>query len=299
MKYKIIAWLAVGAVGFFPAARAKNSVPAPPGMVFTGVNKSGFREFRNKKDGSVLVEIPAGGFMMGSADGDSNALPVHPVDLDTYYFGKFAVTNRQYKKFCDASRRPYPADPENKEVKNYFRAFPDHPVVGVSWADARAYCEWAGLRLPTEAEWEKAARGTDGRRYPWGNGPPGAGGPPEKGGYRCNYWNANTISGNPNGVRFTSPVGAYEPGKSPCGCFDMAGNVWTWCGDWFRENYYAASPRKNPLGPEMGDGKVIRGGSYENGERTIRSANRGFVESSYKGHDVGFRVAFGASGHKN
>lgn len=248
--------------------RTPPSYPSPRGEGRVGLTPLGGGEFRNEKDGSILIEIPAGSFTMGSNDYD-NEKPVHTVYLDKYYIGKYEVTVGQFKKFCNATGKTMPEQPSwnNRD---------DHPVVNVSWNDAKAYCDWAGLRLPTEAEWEKAARGTDGRTYPWGNA-----------------WDNTKCNSRENGDRYsnTSPVGSFPSGVSPYGCYDMAGNVWEWCNDWYDKNYYGSSPSSNPTGPSSGDLRVLRGGGWYNGADLCRSADRFRDFPDIRYYYVGFRVA--------
>ncbi|MGE3062126.1 MAG: formylglycine-generating enzyme family protein [bacterium] len=240
-------------------------------------NEYGYKEYINNKDGSVLIYIPAGEFTMGSESGEDDEKPVHKVYLDGYYMMKYEVTNKQYKKFCDETGRSYPPDPGFNGTSYYFTNYPEYPVVNVSWNDAKAYCAWAGLRLPTEAEWEKAARGTDSRKYPWGDGEPGTN--------RCNY------TGTEDGYRYTSPIGSYERGRSPYGCYDMSGNVWEWSNDWYGESYYRTSEYKNPKGPSSGSYRVFRGSSWRGNGYGIRTAyrNSGNPANMYYGN--GFRCA--------
>lgn len=244
---------------------------------YIGENEFHYKEYRNEKDRSVLIYIPAGEFTMGSEEGGSGEKPVHKVYLDGYYISKYEVTNKQYKKFCDETGRSYPSDPGFSGMSSYFTSYPDYPVVNVSWNDAKAYCAWAGLRLPTEAEWEKAARGTDSRKYPWGNEDPGTS--------KCN------MSGTEDGYKYTSPIGSYKGGRSPFGCYDMAGNVWEWCNDWSGNNYYRDSEYRNPKGPSSGSYKLCRGGSWYFVAYSVRSAYRAGDKPSRIDNICGFRPA--------
>ncbi|MDY6787819.1 MAG: SUMF1/EgtB/PvdO family nonheme iron enzyme, partial [candidate division WOR-3 bacterium] len=244
-------------------------------LLYLGKNSKGYKEYKNKRDGSTLVYIPAGKFTMGSSGGDDNEEPVHTVYLDGYYISKYEITNKQYKQFCDETNRDYPKDPDFNGMSNYFTAYPDYPVVNVDWYDAKAYCGWAGLKLPTEARWEKGARGTDARKYPWGNSEPN--------GDKCNladkslskYENWDWIDKTVNdGFAYTSPVGSYKRGQSPYGLMDMAGNVYEWCSDWYGEEYYSSSPSSNPEGPSSGSSRVLRGGSWNFFDYSLRCAHR-------------------------
>jgi formylglycine-generating enzyme required for sulfatase activity len=222
------------------------------------------------------VTIPAGEFQMGSDNGNANEKPVHIVYLDKYQIGKYEITNRQYAQCVKAGTC------SGKSVFAEDRML--HPVANVTWDDAYTYCEWAGGRLPTEAEWEKAASWDEKNKtkniYPWGNT------------IDCSY--ANTYS-NDNGltscVKDTTPVGSYESGKSQYGIYDMAGNVWEWVNDWYSDSYYASSPSSNPSGPESGDSKVLRGGSWNEGYFSVRSVRRDWEVPTTTNYDVGFRCA--------
>ena len=200
----------------------------------------------NPKDGAAMVWVPAGEYLMGSTDADNEAdtdeKPQHKVYLDGYWIYKTEVTVAQYRKFCQATGRQMPPEPEWKWQDT-------HPIVNVTWDDAAAYAQWAGAALPTEAQWEKAARGPDGRLYPWGNDWDGA---------KC----VNSARGNAPGG--TKPVGGMPAGASPYGCLDMAGNVWEWCADWYDGSYYKNTPSGNPTGPATGTARVVRGGSWGN-----------------------------------
>jgi sulfatase modifying factor 1 len=216
--------------------------------------------------GMEMILIPAGEFIMGSNDRD-NEKPVHKVFLDSYYIMKTPVTVKQYKTFCTATGRALPKKP-------HWGWKADHPMVRVSWEDAVAFCAWAGIQLPTEAQWEKAARGTDGREYPWGNG-----------------WDASRCV-NSVSDRVESPmwVGSYPQGASPYGVLDMSGNVWDWCADWYDEGYYQASPYQNPAGPANGQFRVLRGGSWGYLNQSVfRCAARGGNLPAFRGDNIGFR----------
>ena len=198
----------------------------------------------NTVDGARYVYVPAGPFDMGLDEGGFDEKPRHEVELDAFWIMQTEVTNEQYEKcvIADVCSPPFHPDWGSDE---FWAAYDLHPVTHVTWEQASTYAQWAGGRLPTEAEWEKAARGIDGRRYPWGNTTPAA--------QRLNF---------DNDVGDTQPVGSYPAGAGPYGTLDMAGNVWEWVADWYAEDYYATSPRENPTGPADGERRVLRGGAY-------------------------------------
>jgi formylglycine-generating enzyme required for sulfatase activity len=221
-----------------------------------------------------MALVPAGTFNMGNAMGDADEAPVHQVYVDAFLMDKYQVSVGYYARFLDATSHDAP--PEWSIMNR-----PQHqnrPVANVDWADANAYCHWVGKRLPTEAEWEKAARGTDGRTYPWGNEHP-------------TKFYANMSQEHWNNHGALSPVGAFEEGKSPYGIYGMAGNVWEWVSDWYAPDYYKNSPRQNPAGPSMGSHKVIRGGSWGSGPENLRSSERETHVPSFRGYGTGFRCA--------
>lgn len=218
----------------------------------------------NETDGTELIRIPAGEFLMGS-DARDNERPQQSVHLDEYFIAKYPVTNGQYWKFIEEAGRDEPYYWDDKRFNR-----PNQPVVGVTWRDAVAYCEWAGLSLPTEAQWEKAARGTDGRDWPWGNTEP-----TEK---HCNF---------SENMGRTTDVGSYPDGASPYGCLDMAGNVWEWCSTRWRDSQI--DPTDDDL--ESDAGRVVRGGCWYWGPDEVRCSHRDRFLPAYCRDDIGFRCA--------
>jgi serine/threonine-protein kinase len=239
-------------------------------------------------DNMVQVYVPAGSFQMGSDAGDSNEKPVHPVTLDAFWIDRTEVANAMYALCVEAGKCPPPFSPKSDTRNSYYgdAQYDNYPVIYVTWDNANAYCDWAGRRLPTEAEWEKAARGTDERTYPWGNEQP-AGNLLNFADSNTNFdWSDRTVD---DGYADTSPVGNYPDGASPYGALDMAGNVWEWVNDWYDEAYYGSSPSENPQGPASGQYRVLRGGSWGSSD-SVRAANRSWYEPGFD-YDVGFRCA--------
>jgi sulfatase modifying factor 1 len=233
--------------------------------------------------GAEMVLIPAGTFKMGCNEGAGCVGPAHVVELDDYYIDKFEVTNAQYLK-CELDQQCE----QPKNTRNYDNLnFSDHPVVFVNWNMAANFCAWRGARLPTESEWEKAARGIDLYDYPWGN---------RFDGNLLNFCDINCTrteanrSYNDNHDN-TAPVGIYEGGESPYGVYDMAGNVQEWAADWYNKEYYAISPGKNPTGPESGTYRVLRGGSWLSNLDDVRTYVRAFLSPTASYNYVGFRCA--------
>lgn len=242
----------------------------------------------NPIDGAEMVLIPGGEFTMGATESDKDAdedeKPTRKVYIKSFYIYKFEVTNRQYANFI--GKTGYKPEGEWKLLFNKFTA--DHPVVEVSWEDALAYCKWVGGRLPTEAEWEKAARGTDGRIYPWGNK-----WDPDK----CNMklmktkrWKVAKLEKHDDIWYGTLPVGSFKTGVSPYGVFDMAGNVEEWCSDYFLEDYYKDSPSRNPRGPRDGDARVLRGGGFFAEKEDVHCTSREDDDPAKWCNLYGFRV---------
>ncbi len=221
----------------------------------------------NDKDGSLMAYVPGGIFIMGNENGDSDERPAHRVKLKPFYMDQFEITNIQYRKFISETKHQEPLFWNDKHFNSDLQ-----PVVGVSWDDARAYAEWAGKRLPTEAEWEMAARSTDGREYPWGN-----------------FWYDKRCNSVEAGYNKVIQVGSFSKGASPYGIYDMAGNVWEWCLDTYSVGYYKNSAEDNPAGPKAGDDKVLRGGSWGYDKVNSRSSNRFWDDKGTRNRHFGFR----------
>jgi len=285
------------------AERTRREDPQQPGHLRCLDERVFIRLDRNLE--MEFIHIPAGEFLMGSdsqedREADADEQPRHLVNLPDYWIGHSPVTNAQFGTFVRAEDYRTTAEVEGYgwiwTDRNWEHipgadwrhpAGPDstieqksnHPVVQLSWEDVSAYCKWLSrltgqkITLPTEAEWEKAARGTTGRRFPWGDQAPDVN--------RCNFG---------MNVNDTTPVGRYSPqGDSPYGCVDMAGNVWEWCADWYDENYYPNAPRSSPTGPDTGQYRAIRGGSWDYGARFMRAAFRLWYTPAYRYDNQGFR----------
>ena len=259
----------------------------------------------SEKDGMKMVVVPAGQFTMGPTEAQIQAAvtyclfstnnlqsacqnkfdietPDHIVYLDTFWIDQTDVTNAMFAR-CVKAKSCLPPHATKSYVRpDYYgnSQYEDYPVVYVDWNQADAYCKWAGRRLPTEAEWEKAARGTDGRIFPWGE-------LFDKG--KGNFYQS---------IGDTSKVGDYPAGVSPYGALDMAGNVWQWVADWYDETYYRFTPDRNPTGPTSGLYRVIRGGAWDFGDYTIEyihSFDRKKSDPDTTNYDFGFRCAMGAA----
>jgi formylglycine-generating enzyme required for sulfatase activity len=254
-----------------------------------------------------MIYIPAGSFDMGTPDGytasnGDDEHPQHSVTLSGYYIGKYEVTRGEYRAFMNAGgyttesywstdgwswkvshsrTEPYYwAESQNwGSPPGAFTQTDKHPVVGVSYYEAEAYCNWAGGHLPTEAQWERAARwtGTHANVYPWGD---------TWDAEKCNNWDDSLYPGWQ-----TTPVGSYSSYGSPSGCQDMAGNVWEWCKDWYLSNYYSTSPGSDPPGPTSGSYRVLRGGGWLDFEINTRCAYRDLDNPFNYWDNYGFRIA--------
>jgi formylglycine-generating enzyme required for sulfatase activity len=234
-----------------------------------GRNAQGYDEYRRHADGAVVVKVPSGEFLMGNKETERTPLE-HRVNVSEFLIDKTGVTWGQFKKFAEATGMPMPPH------EPYWGVHDDHPAVFVTWEEARNYCAWVGGRLPTEAEREKAARGTDGRKYPWGNEEPD----PQRGVFRRTW-----------GYKATDPVGSHPNGASPYGVQDLGGNVWEWCSDWYDDGYYAISPAQDPKGPASGQTHVARGGSWDSRPSVLSSSCRNWGHRGYREGDFGFRCA--------
>jgi serine/threonine-protein kinase len=236
-------------------------------------------------DGMVMVFVPAGESPMGSTEGESDERPVHVVALDGFWIDRTEVTNDQYGRCVAAGACEPPEDSGSYSRESYYGDvhYQDYPVIHVNWHQARAYCEWVGARLPTEAEWEYAARGPQGWRFPWGDGADGG---------RLNYCDASCQFGHADGAyddghADTAPVGTYPAGASWCGALDLAGNVWEWTADWSGE--YPSGWHENPVGPSSGTYRVMRGGCLNSSWDHVRAANREPAHPGSHGYSAGFR----------
>jgi formylglycine-generating enzyme required for sulfatase activity len=240
-----------------------------------------------------MVRIPAGTFLMGSDKKiDRNAyppeFPQRRVHLDAYEIDKFEVTTVQFLRFVLATNRD-PLIDWQYDGGNFQETMANHPVMHVSWFDADAYCKWAGKRLPTSAEWEKAARGEDGRIYPWGNAPAGLS--------RANFGRtglSGPVRDRPERLLLYPPiisVDKYENGVSPYGVYQLAGNVAEWTADWYDPHYYKTAPDRNPKGPEKGTQRAFRGGGWIDSTPTVRPAQRNGTDPNTKMNWLGFRCA--------
>ena len=269
---RICVLVALLGLAAYPAMAASLGDKGPQDSA-TGHKQGSEKTVSAQSQDPSMVLVPAGEFTMGSPTGDPDERPPHQVYLDSFLIDTYEVTVGQYGAFLQETGNHPPSD---WKAMNQF-SHQKRPVSNVDWADAAAYCKWAGKRLPTEAEWEKAARGTDGRLYPWGNEPPTP--------RHANYEQAGS---NSHGA--LAPVGSFEAGKSPYGLYDMAGNAWEWVSDWYDHGYYQASPPKNPEGPPTGGFKVIRGGSWNSSSRVLRSSDRYWDPPSFRSqYFPGFR----------
>jgi formylglycine-generating enzyme required for sulfatase activity len=275
-----------------------------------------------RRDRMEMVYLPAGEYRMGSADDEvaiavelcdkyhagchtcdperdicksawyANEQPAHAVAMDAFWLDRTEVTTTQYQRCERSGACDAPAKPSLYTIHSYYgnSEYGNYPVINVSWGQAAAYCEWVGGRLPTEAEWEYAARGADWRMFPWGEGLDGT---------QMNHCDANCWYGwrdesTDDGYEVTAPVGSFPEGESWCGALDLAGNVWEWVADWYADDYYSSSPTENPRGPATGEFRVIRGGSWGLEPVYAHSTHRGKADPGRTKIYWGFRCVIGA-----
>jgi formylglycine-generating enzyme required for sulfatase activity len=237
------------------------------------------------RDGMPAMLIPAGNLLMGGLDvhADNDEMPAHAVRVDAFWLDQLEVTNGMYALCVDAGACPIPQRLASQKHFSYYDnpEFRDYPVVQVTWQNAVTYCEWAERRLPSEAEWERAARGDDTRTFPWGDEPP-----------------AERHANFDNLLRDTSRVGSYAAGASPFGILDMAGNVWEWTADVYDFNFYLTAPETNPVSatdPANTGRRVIRGGSFQDVWVDLRVSNRGYELGPNPGAAYGTEEYIGRS----
>jgi formylglycine-generating enzyme required for sulfatase activity len=227
-----------------------------------------------------MVSIPAGAFIRGTDHGGFDEQPQRTLALDAFAIDRYEVTNFQYQQFVDATGHRK-SGPPARYAKNMSKMQGiNQPVVYVSWEDAEAYCHWKGKRLPTEAEWEKAMRGTDGRLWPWGN---------------VEQPNGANWARVQDGHEVSAPVGTVLTDKSPYGVMDGAGNVMEWVADWYEETYFKEAPERNPPSPDHGVFRVLRGGGYATTGADIRITSRSKMVSDFRDETIGFRCADSAA----
>ncbi len=245
-----------------PAYGESSTTPAAPeGMVLIPEGSYEMGSRRSLRELNPTALFQADRHMLGPED------PAHEVFTSAYFIDKNETTNAQYRKYIASTGARTPRFLDDEKFNN-----PNQPIVGVNWKEAQGYCKWAGKRLPTEAEWEKAGRGQAPVLFPWGNVPPD--------GTRVNF---NGEHGK------TSKVGSFEPGKSAYGVYDLSGNVAEWVQDWHYPEYYLFSPKKNPRGPVKGQYKVIRGGNWRNNGADVRLTYRNATTPKIRSNSIGFR----------
>ena len=228
-------------------------------------------------EGREMVQVPEGPFIMGSKDGDPDEMPERQTYLKAFYIDTKEVSQEEYARFAKMTKRPLPKievfeDDQSKLLR------PEFAAMSMTWDEAVAYCKWAGKRLPTEAEWEKAGRGEGKRKYAWGDT------------FMSGRANAN-VDGSEDGFRYLAPPGSFETGRSPYGIYDMTGNVAEWVADSYDEHYYQKAPYRDPKGPEPGELKVVRGGSWRETQHNARLSKQFAAKLWRTDITIGFRCA--------
>jgi len=259
--------------------KPQEPLPTPPESLPRDDTYFKHIKFLKGLDGREMAFVPEGPFPRGSKKiGGPDERPVYPVTLAGFYIDLFEVTNEEYLRFVNEKGYKLP------DVMVFYEDLsllsePKQPVVGIEWRDAKAYCRWAAKRLPTEAEWEKAAHGTISMDWPWGMN------------FLEGYAN---VDGDEDGYRYTAPVGSFEQGRSPYGLYDMSGNVSEWVSDWYGSNYYRDGFLTRPTGPDTGDLRVNRGGSWNDRSPDSRASRRFAAFPYRRDATVGFRCAMDA-----
>ena len=264
-----------------PVIPAATEIPATSVPTITPIPTLGVGSTMIGNDGMVLLYVPSGEFLMGASYDDVMGAVderyQHPVTLDAFWIDQTEITNAMYAKCVSAGVCSEPKVKNSYSREYYYDGpeFANYPVINVDWNMANTYCGWAGRSLPSEAQWEKAARGVDGSLYPWGNDPADS-----------------SLLNYKENVGDTTEVGKYPGGQSTYGAYDMAGNVWEWVNDWHDQTYYKNSPTLNPLGPDAGQTRVLRGGSWLNSGYDVRASNRNDQAPTDFYNVLGFRCSF-------
>jgi len=280
-KFKVVFLLVVLALASIPIAAIMRGTTLTP-FEETASDTAGDAEpdiDASSKEEPIpdeMITIPAGPFIRGTMSGGFDEQPQRTIVLDSFSIDRHEVTNHRYQEFIAATGHRKAGPPARYAKSIGKMKGVNQPAVYVSWDDAEEYCRWRGKRLPTEAEWEKAMRGTDGRLWPWGNDE------------RPNGANWARVQ---DGYEVSAPIGGFAADKSPYGVMDGAGNVLEWVADWYQEVYYKESPEKNPPSPEHGTYRVLRGGSYTTTGADVRITSRSKMMPDFRDEAIGFRCA--------